>query len=166
MKRLSIVCVILFVFAIPAYAQMGSQQGRTDEGKQTPMMSCPMMQQMPGQGMTQGGQQMPMSQKMMGQGMMMRDMMQMMTDMMKIQQKTMRGMSPVEKKEVAKELEAMIHNMDKMTSDMRCMMMGEMTAPQEELKKEEYEKGEPPKADSPKKDSPKKDSPQKDPHGH
>lgn len=83
-------------------------------------------------------------------------MMQMMTDMMKIQQKMMRGLSPVEKKEIAKELETMIRNMDKMMSEMRGMMTGGMIAPPEELKKEEYEKGE----------SPKTEGTKKDPHGH
>ena len=90
MKKLIIGLVILIGLSIPAYAQMemmGGQQSQMGQGQmgqsqQMPMMQCPMMQQMPGQGMMQGGQQMPMMQ-MMGQGMM-QDMMQMMMNMMDI----------------------------------------------------------------------------------
>ncbi|MEW6420063.1 MAG: periplasmic heavy metal sensor [Nitrospirota bacterium] len=67
MKRLAIISVILFVFCIPAYAQMGmmgSQQGQMGQGMMgMPMMNCPMQQVE--QGMMQGG-----GQPMTGQGMM------------------------------------------------------------------------------------------------
>jgi Spy/CpxP family protein refolding chaperone len=74
MKKLLFALLILFVFSISAYAQMGSDMtGRQKcdmqhgtmmgEGQQMPMMDCPKMQQMQGQGMMQGCQQM-------GQGMM------------------------------------------------------------------------------------------------
>ncbi|HKZ58100.1 MAG TPA: periplasmic heavy metal sensor [Thermodesulfovibrionales bacterium] len=70
MKKLVFISVILFVFTISAYAQMGmmgSQQGgQMGQGMmgEMPMMNCP-MQQMQGQGMMQGGQPM-MEQGMMG----------------------------------------------------------------------------------------------------
>jgi Spy/CpxP family protein refolding chaperone len=74
MKRLLFALLILFVFSISTYAQMGSdmtgrQKGEMQHGpmmgagQQMPMMDCPKMQQMQGQGMMQGCQ-------MMGQGMM------------------------------------------------------------------------------------------------
>jgi len=67
MKRLVICLMVLAVFTITAYADMGGQQecgpGMMGGGQQMPMM-CPMMQQMHGQGM-QGGQQM-MGGEMMG----------------------------------------------------------------------------------------------------
>jgi len=46
--------------------------------------------------------------QMMGTGMMARDMMQMMTDMIKMQQKIIRGLSPVEKKEMMKDTDKML----------------------------------------------------------
>lgn len=65
MKKLMVILVVLFVFSISAYAQMGiigGQQGRMGQGMMgdMPMMNCPMQQM--GQGMMQGG-------PMMGQGM-------------------------------------------------------------------------------------------------
>src|SRR3989304_7944690 len=68
MKKLMITLLVLFVFSVPAYAQMGmmgSQQGQMGQGMkgERQMMDCP-MQQMSGQGMMQCGQ------SMMGQGMM------------------------------------------------------------------------------------------------
>src|SRR4030065_647690 len=68
MKKLMITLLVLFVFSVPAYAQMGmmgSQQGQMGQGMkgERQMMDCP-MQQMSGQGMMQCGQ------PMMGQGMM------------------------------------------------------------------------------------------------
>ncbi len=131
MKRLSIVFVILFVSSISAYAQMGGQQSQTGqrmmmgEEQQKPMMNCPMMQQMPGQGMTQGGQQMPMTQ-MMGQGMMMQNMMQMMMDMMGVQEKMMMGAKPAEKKKMMKDITQMKEKMQNMMSMCKGMMMGGM----------------------------------------
>jgi len=133
MKKWMIVFMVLFVFYVPAYAQMGmmgGQQGQMGqgmmmgEGQQMPMMNCPMMQQMPGQGMAQGGQQMPMMQTM-GQGMMMQNMMQMMMDMMNMQEKMMMGAKPAEKKKMMKEMAQMKENMQKMMS-MRTGMMGGM----------------------------------------
>jgi len=68
MKKLMITLLVLFVFSIPAYAQMGmmgSQQGQMRQGMkgERQMMDCP-MQQMSGQGMMQ------CDQPLMGQGMM------------------------------------------------------------------------------------------------
>ena len=68
MKKLMITLLVLFVFSVPAYAQMGmmgSQQGQMGQGMkgERQMMDCP-MQKMSGQGMMQCGQ------PMMGQGMM------------------------------------------------------------------------------------------------
>jgi Spy/CpxP family protein refolding chaperone len=71
MKKLIFFVLILFVFSISAYAQMGSDMtgGQKDEmsrhsmmGEGQSMMNCPKMQQMQGQGMMQGC-------RMMGQGM-------------------------------------------------------------------------------------------------
>ena len=116
MKKWMIVFMVLFVFYVPAYAQMGmmgGQQGQMGqgmmmgEGQQMPMMNCPMMQQMP------------------GQGMMMQNMMQMMMDMMNMQEKMMMGAKPAEKKKMMKEMAQMKENMQKMMS-MRTGMMGGM----------------------------------------
>src|SRR4030043_1142454 len=119
MKKLLIVLMGLFVFSVPAYAQMGmtgGQQGQMGQGMmmgegQQMQMMCPKMQQMPGQGMMQGGQQMPMMQ-MMGQGMMMQDMMQMMMDMMNMQEKMMLGVRAADNKKVAKDIAKMKGNVD------------------------------------------------------
>ncbi|MDP2755690.1 MAG: hypothetical protein Q8P40_15055 [Nitrospirota bacterium] len=114
MKKWMIVFMVFFVFNIPAYAQMGMMggqqgegQGMMGEGQQMPMMNCPMMQQMP------------------GQGMMMQNMMQMMMDMMGMQEKMMMGAKPAEKKKMMKEMAQMKENMQKMMS-MRTGMMGGM----------------------------------------
>lgn len=134
MKKWIFVFMVLFVFSVPAYAQMGmmgGQQGQMGqgmmmgEGQQMPMMNCPMMQQMSGQGMAQGGQQMPVMQTM-GQGMMMQqNMMQMMMDMMNIQEKMMMGAKSAEKKKMMKDITQMKEKMQKMMS-MRTGMMGGM----------------------------------------
>jgi hypothetical protein len=117
MRRLIIVIVILFVFSIPAYSQtgmMGGKQGQMGqgmmmgEGQQTPMMNCPMMQQMP------------------GQGMMMQDMMQMMMDMMNMQEKMMMGAKPAEKKKMMKDMAQMKEKMQKMMSRCKGMMVAGM----------------------------------------
>lgn len=119
MKRLIIGVVILFVCSIPAYAEMGSQQGQmgqgmmTGEGQQMPMMNCPMMQQM------------PMMQRM-GQCMMMQDMMQMLMDTMNMQEKMMMGVKAAEKKKMMKDLTQMKEKMQKMMSMCKGMMMGGM----------------------------------------
>src|SRR4030042_4737883 len=130
MKKLIIGLVILIGLSIPAYAQMemmGGQQSQMGQGQmgqsqQMPMMQCPMMQQMPGQGMMQGGQQMPMMQ-MMGQGMM-QDMMQMMMNMMDMQEKMMMGAKPAEKKKMMKDMAQMKEKMQKMMSMCKGMMAG------------------------------------------
>ena len=133
MKKLLIVLMGLFVFSVPAYAQMGmtgGQQGQMGQGMmmgegQQMQMMCPKMQQMPGQGMMQGGQQMPMMQ-MMGQGMMMQDMMQMMMDMMNMQEKMMMGVKAADKKKMAKDITQMKEKMQKMMSMCKGMIMGGM----------------------------------------
>jgi Spy/CpxP family protein refolding chaperone len=71
MKKLMITLLVLFVFSVPAYAQMGmmgSQQGQMGQGMigQRQMGDFP-MKQMSGQGMMQCGQPM-MGQGMMGMG--------------------------------------------------------------------------------------------------
>ncbi len=111
-------------------------------------MKCPMMQ-MHGQG-AQGGQQMPMMHggqqmqgmmgmcpkmcstagRMMGHGMIVRDMMQVMSDMIKVQQKMIRGLSPVEKREMSKDMERMLDKIERMMAETRGMMMrGETDQP-------------------------------------
>jgi hypothetical protein len=125
MKRLIIISMILFVFSISAYAQTGmmeSQPGQmgqgvmTGDGKQQPMMNCPKMQQMSGQGMTQSGHQMC---PMMGQ-----DMMQMMMGMMNMQEKMMKGVKTQEKKKMMKDMTQMKGKMQNMMS--MCGMTGGM----------------------------------------
>ncbi len=158
MKKLMIVSAMLFVFSIPAYAQMGMM----GEGHQMmPMMEkCQQMMK----GMTGEGQQMPMMQmcmpmmkQMMGHGMVMRDMMQLMTDMMKMQKKMMKGMGAAEKKEMMAETDKMMDKMEKMMSDMRGMMMKGMMGP-EPLK---------PDKEDQKKEAPAKEGiPKTDPHKH
>jgi hypothetical protein len=165
MKTLVICLLVLFMWSVPLYAETTAPQQQTGEAAAPggPQMKCPMMQ-MHGQG-TQGGQQMPMMHggqqmqgmmemcpkmcpkmgQMMGHGMMARDMMQMMTDMIRMQQKIIRGLSPVEKKEMMKDTDRMLDKMEKMMSDMRGMMMHGMmdqpapareTEPAEEKPKE------------------------------
>jgi hypothetical protein len=125
MKRLIIISMILCVYSMSAYAQTGmmeSQQGQMGqgmmmgEGKQQPMMNCPMMQQMSGQGAMQSGQQMC---PMMGQ-----NMMQMMMDMMNMQEKMMKGVKAEEKKMMMKDMTQMKGKMQNMMS--MCGMTGGM----------------------------------------
>src|SRR4030042_2142246 len=71
MKKLMISLLVLFVFSVPAYAQMGmmgGQQGQMGQGMivERQMMDFP-MKQMSGQGMSQCGQPM-MGQGVMGMG--------------------------------------------------------------------------------------------------
>jgi len=71
MKKLMITLLVLFVFSVPAYAQMGmmgGQQGQMGQGMivERQMMDFP-MKQMSGQGMSQCGQPM-MGQGVMGMG--------------------------------------------------------------------------------------------------
>ena len=176
MNRVICALFIVLVFSVSVEAQMccgakGEQKGdmpqstMTVEGQQMPMMNCPKMQQMQGQGMMQGGQQMPMMQMcmpmmqhMMGQNLLAKDMMYMMTDIMKMQKKIISGVSPSEKKKTLKELDKMMEKMDSMMSDMRCSckMMGGMMEPPAEPAKKVQEKEEPIQ----------KEVPKTDPHGH
>lgn len=161
MKYLVICLLAIFVFTAPLYAETAAPQQQTGEaampGGQQMQMKCPMMQ-MHSQGMMQGGQQMPMMQmgpkmgQMMGHGMMARDLMQMMMDIVKVQQKMIRGLSPVEKKEMMKEADKMIERLEGMMSDMRGMMKHGMMeqpapAPSKEPESKETEKEAAPKAD-------------------
>jgi hypothetical protein len=134
--------LVLFVWSVPVFAETAAPQQKTGEaapqGGQE--MKCPMMQ-MHGQGgqqmpMAHGGEQMqgmmqmcPKMGQMTGHGMIARDMMQMMTDVIRMQQKMIRGLSPVEKKEMMKETDKMLEKLEKMMSDMRGMMMRGMMEP-------------------------------------
>lgn len=151
MKKLIFTLLILTVFSIPAYAQMGM-------GSQ-PVMPCGMMggSAMGEQksGMQQGmmmGEGMPMMQNMMGQQMMMKDVMQMMMDMLKMQKMITKGMGAGDKKDMMKDMDRMMDRMNRMMSDMNSMMMkGTMGSapvePKGEEKKQSPEKGVQPKAD-------------------
>jgi hypothetical protein len=109
--------------------------------------------------MAHGGEQMqgmmqmcPKMGQMTGHGMIARDMMQMMTDVIRMQQKMIRGLSPVEKKEMMKETDKMLEKLEKMMSDMRGIMMHGMMeqpapAPSKEPESKETEKEAPPKVD-------------------
>ncbi len=179
MKKLVICLVTIVFFAAPLYAEMAVPQQRVMEaakpGGQQMQMKCPMMQ-MHEQRMVQGERQMPMMHgrqhmqgmmqmcpkmcprtgQMMGHGMMARDMMQIMTDMIGMQQKMIRGLSPVEKKEMMKDAEKMIEKLEKMMTDMRGMMMhGMMEQPSPATSKE---------ADSD--ETEKEAAPGTDPHKH
>jgi hypothetical protein len=168
MKNLMICLLMMFVFTMPLYAETDAPQQQTGTapmpGGPQMHMKCPMMQ-MHGQGMMQGGQQMqgqgmmqmcPKMGQMMGHGMMARDMMQMMMDMMKVQQKMIRGISPVEKKEMMKETDKMMERMERMMSDMRGMMMhGMMEQPAPASSKEPESK-----------ETEKETTPKADPHKH
>lgn len=149
MKKAIFCLAAVFVVATLLYAETAIPQQQTEVpsppvGQQ---MKCPMMK-MHGQGMVQGeqmpmmhgGQQMqgmmqmcprmcPRMGQMTGHGMVARDMMQMMTDVIKIQQKMIRGLSPIEKKEMMKDTEKMLEKVEKMMSDMRGMMMRGMMEP-------------------------------------
>lgn len=106
MKRLMIVSAMLFVFSIPAYAQMGMMGGQ--QGQK-------------GQGVMMGeGQQ--MMKQMMGDGMMKQEMMQMIMEMMNMQEKMMMGPKAAEKKQMMKDMAQMKEKMQKMMS-MRMGMM-------------------------------------------
>lgn len=172
MKKLVICLLVLFVWSVSVSAEAADPQQQTGEavapgGHPT---KCPMMQ-MHGQGI-QGDQQPPMMHggeqrqgmmqmcpkmcprmgQMMGHGMVARDLMQLMTDVVKMQQKIIRGLSPVEKKEMTKETDKMLERIEKMMSDMRGMMMHGMMeppapAPSKEPESKETEKEATPKAD-------------------
>ncbi len=128
--RLLLVAVLL---CSPVYAETAApeqQQGDTSvrPGQQGPM-KCPKME-MEKQEMMMGAHQMqcmsqmsPMMGGMMGHGMMARDLMQMMADVVKMQQKMIRGLSPVEKREMQKETDRMLDRIEKMMSEMRWMML-------------------------------------------
>ncbi len=116
MKRLMVVLVGLFVFSIPAYAQMGMMGGQQGQKGQGMMMG-------------EGQQMMPMMEKcqqmmkqMMGDGMMKQEMMQMMMEMMNMQEKMMMGPKAAEKKQMMKDMAQMKEKMQKMMS-MRMGMM-------------------------------------------
>ncbi len=129
MKKAAILLVVLVLCAWPLYAQTApphEQSGEAPAPGGQMQMKCPMMQMpvMPAGDQMQGMMQMcPRMGQMMGHGMMARDMMQMMTDVIKTQQKIIRGLSPVEKKEMMKETDKMLEQIEKMMSDMRGMMM-------------------------------------------
>ena len=118
MKRLMIVSAMLFVFSIPAYAQMGMMGGQQGQKGQGVMMG-------------EGQQMMPMMEKcqqmmkqMMGDGMMKQEMMRMMMEMMNMQEKMMMGVKPAEKKEMMKDMASMRERMRNMMSMRMGMMMG------------------------------------------
>ncbi len=140
MKRLIVILAVLFIFSIPAYAQMGSgmmgqkeemRHGMMGEGHQIPMRQM-CMQHM---------------QHMMGHGMMVRDMQQIIIDMMKVQKKIIGGMKPSEKNEMLREMDRMMDRMEKIMSDMRGMTMKGMMAPSPiQLKKDDQTKEEAPES--------------------
>lgn len=109
MKRFAVVSAWFLMFAMPSLGQ-AEMQGMPKEKMGEGMM--PMMQMC-----------MPMMKQMTGQGMMMRDMMQMMKEMVEMQMKVVKGLSPVEKRDMAKEMSRLKEKMDKMMEEMRGMMM-------------------------------------------
>jgi hypothetical protein len=140
MMKTVLTLFIVCIFSISAEAQMGMMGGQMEQGKtmgqeqQMPAMQCPKMQQMSGQGMMQGGQQMPMAQMgpMMGHGMMMQEMMQMMMDVMNMQEQIINGVKASEKKvmlERIKDMKAKMQNKMTMSQCMMGSMMGGMMGP-------------------------------------
>jgi hypothetical protein len=134
MKQVMLCFLMICIFTIPSFAETDSPQQQTGTAilpcGQQAQMKCPMMQSGPEMPMMHGGQQMqgmmqmcPRMGQMLGHGMMVRDVMQMMMDMIKMQQKMIRGLSPVEKKEMIKDADKMLERMEKMMSEMRGMVM-------------------------------------------
>src|SRR5574341_739754 len=102
MKRLIFAAAIVLMFGAPAQAHM-------EEG---PM----------GHGMMMGGEQMPMMEHMKAHGMMMGEMMDMMKNIITMQKRIVAGVKASEKKELEKELSAMLEKVETMTSGMKGMM--------------------------------------------
>jgi hypothetical protein len=128
MKRLMICFLVLFVFAVSAYAETAGEKGHEamkEEGQQMKMM-CPKMPQMQEHGMMRGGQQMPMIGQMMGHGMMMHDMMQMMSEILDMQEKIVGGVKASEKKELLIKIKDMKSKMQQSMSMCKCMIGGMM----------------------------------------
>ena len=134
MKRMIFAAAILPVFSSTAQAHM---EGGPKEGQEGRM----------GHGMMMGGEQMPMMEHMKAHGMMMGEMMDMMKDIIQMQKRIVAGVKAAEKKELEKELSAMLEKMEKMTSGMKgmmsqgMMMQGMMGGASAETKKEEQAGG-------------------------
>jgi hypothetical protein len=109
MKRMIFALAILLVFSSTAQAHM---EGGPKEGQEGRM----------DHGMMMGGEQMPMMEHMKAHGMMMGEMMDMMKDIIQMQKRIVAGVKAAEKKELEKELSAMLEKMEKMTSGMKGMM--------------------------------------------
>lgn len=167
MKKVMLCFLMICIFTLPLYAETDAPQQQTGTATlpcgQQAQMKCPMMQSGPEMPMMHDGQQMqgmmqmcPRMGQMLGHGMMVRDMMQMMMDMIKMQQKMIRGLSPVEKKEMIKDADKMLERMEKMMSDMRGMVMhGMMEQPAPASSKEPESK-----------ETEKETAPKADPHKH
>lgn len=123
MKKLVLALVFVLVFSITAFAQMGmmggAQMGKGDN-QQMPMMQCPKMQMMHGQGMMQG-QQMQMMQC--------QEMMQIINNLISMQEKIITGVTPDEKDKMLQDIKEMKTKMQNMLNMCKCMMM-QQTAPQ------------------------------------
>jgi hypothetical protein len=146
MKQLTIVVMMVLVFAISAQAQMDSSMHCEHEAQA-------------GQGMmTETCQHMPMMQHMMKNKMMMQEMMGIIKDTLKMQQKMLEGVKSAEKKEMAKDLSRMMDKVDLMMSETKNMMKSGMKCetPCDACKKME-QKNEAPA---------KEETPQPEPHKH
>jgi len=144
MKRLVIVLIVLALFSVTAYAEMGQmEQGQMQgehqmmdmkQGDQPMKMECPKMK------MKQGDQQMKMEcpkMKMMQghdmkhgdkpmQMMHCQETMQMLMSIMDMQEKILMGVKPDEKEKMLQDIKQMKEKMKDMMSSCKCMMGGMM----------------------------------------
>ncbi len=122
MKKLIVTLIIVLAFSLTAFAQMGmmGQGMKTGETQQMPMMQCPKMQMMQGQGMMQGQQM---------QAMHCQEMMQIITNLITMQEKIVSGVKPEEKDKMLQEMKEMKDKLQNMANTCKCMMM-QPTAPQ------------------------------------
>jgi hypothetical protein len=140
MKRSVIIALVLALFSVTAYAQMGQMEQGQMQGDQQMKMECPKMKMMQGQDMKQGDQQMKMEcpkMKMM-QGKEMKhgdrqmkmmhcqDTMQMMMSIVDMQEKILMGIKPEEKEKMLQDIKQMKEKMQDMTSSCKGMMGGMM----------------------------------------
>ena len=117
MKRFAIVFLVLTLFSIAAYAEMGQMDhSQMQQGDQQMKMECPKMKMM-----QQGDQEMKM--------MHCQDTMQMMMNIVDMQEKLLMGVKPEEKEKMLQDIKQMKEKMQGMMSSCKCMMGGMMGQP-------------------------------------
>jgi hypothetical protein len=150
MKRSVVVLIVLALFSVTAYAEMGEMEQGQMQGDQQMKMECPKMKMMQGEqqiktegqkmDMEEGGHQMkmecPKMKMMQGHGMkhgdrqmkMMhcQETMKMMMSIVDMQEKILMGVRPEEKEKMLQDIKQMKEKMQDMTSSCKCMMGGMM----------------------------------------